>query len=474
MSEIVTMAAKTPFEAPDLTQGAKKLLAYGTNAKNIMPALKMLGDISLGNKDKFNSLSLAFGQITAKGRLQGDDLRQLTEAGFNPLQIMADKTGKSYESLRKQMEAGKFSIKDVVVAMQVATSEGGRFFDAMNKQSKTFGGQWSTVKDNVNMALGEAFKPLFSFLTTKAFPALNASLTDSSSKLNQFFKGLAQSIDFLATKVLPKAPKIAYGIGEVAAFPIRVVAAMNNAPKDYRGKNYDNSFQFKPKPLGFIDNKLDWTGKSTSTKELFGFKSEPAKNAFETYGEVIPVPGFDFSLISGLGDEIAEGTEKAKNELESFVDKVKSQAERFRDALGLFDKATTEKISGGALLSRLKGQINILTGYRDNLDKLRGKFGAESLIFKDLEQRGPQAAGQIAALARSSDSLLNQYSSLFNEKSGIAGGLGTDALKSQYLQEKKTAQVVVQIQNAYGDNIKELAEKVFEEASKSMRLAGVY
>jgi carbon monoxide dehydrogenase subunit G len=91
-----------------------------------------------------------------------------------------------------------------------------------------------------------------------------------------------------------------------------------------------------------------------------------------------------------------------------------------------------------------------------------------------LEQRGPQAAGQIAALARSSDSLLNQYSSLFNEKSGIAGGLGADALKSQYLQEKKTAQVVVQIQNAYGDNIKELAEKVFEEASKSMRLAGVY
>jgi hypothetical protein len=381
---------------------------------------------------------------------------------------MADKTGKSYESLRKQMEAGNFTIKDVVEAMHVATGEGGRFFDAMNKQSKTFGGQWSTVRDNVNMALGGAFKPLFEYLTNKAFPALNASLVDSNSKLNQFFKGLAQSVEFLATKVIPAAAKVAYGISEIASVPIQIVSQMLNPKKDYRGKNYDNAFQYKPKPLAWMNDPLE------KNKELFGFKSEPAKNPFETYGEIKPDLGFDLSLITGLGDDIKDGTEKVENELESFVDKVKSQAERFRDALGLFDKATTEKISGGALLSRLKGQINILTGYRDNLDKLRGKFGADSLIFKDLEQRGPQAAGQIAALARSSDSLLNQYSSLFNEKSGIAGGLGADALKSQYLQEKKTAQVVVQIQNAYGDNIKELAEKVFEEASKNLRMSGVY
>jgi hypothetical protein len=249
----------------------------------------------------------------------------------------------------------------------------------------------------------------------------------------------------LATKVLPKAAKIAYGIGEVAALPIRIAAAMANPTKDYRGKNYDNTFQFKPKPLGFMDNKLDWTGKSASTKELFGFKSEPEKNAFETYGEVIPIAGFDFSTISGLGDEIAEGTEKAKNELESFVDKVKSQAERFRDALGLFDKATTEKISGERLFVRLKEQFKTLTSYASNMKGLMQRLGPESALFQDLLRKGPQASGQIAGLAGLDDFRLQEYLSLYNRKSDLSTTLGNFAAGTEGKVSSNVGQVIVNI-----------------------------
>lgn len=113
----------------------------------------MLGDIALGNGDRLQSLSLAFAQVTATGKLTGQDLLQMVNAGFNPLEAIAKKTGKSMIELKDAMSKGQISVKDVEEAMKSATSEGGRFFEGMDKASKTFSGVMSTLRDNIGITL---------------------------------------------------------------------------------------------------------------------------------------------------------------------------------------------------------------------------------------------------------------------------------------------------------------------------------
>lgn len=147
MSDLQEMANVTPFETTQLTSATQTLLAFGEKVENLQDDLSMLGDISLGNADKLSSLALVFGQIQSAGRLTGQDLLQLVNVGFNPLQIIAEQTGQSMDNLRTKMENGEISFDMVRQAMQSATAEGGLFYQAMEKQSQTLSGMFSTLKD---------------------------------------------------------------------------------------------------------------------------------------------------------------------------------------------------------------------------------------------------------------------------------------------------------------------------------------
>ncbi|MCK9371396.1 tape measure protein [Candidatus Dojkabacteria bacterium] len=150
MNDLKRMAAVTPFETTDLANASKTLLQFGTNVKDLLPTLKMLGDASGGNNNRFNSMALVFGQIQSMGRLMGQDLLQLINAGFNPLQEISKKTGESMAVLKERMSKGGVSAKEVAEAFKTATSEGGRFFNGMNIASKTLEGLISTLKDDIS------------------------------------------------------------------------------------------------------------------------------------------------------------------------------------------------------------------------------------------------------------------------------------------------------------------------------------
>lgn len=92
-----------------------------------MPNIKALGDIAMGDRNKLNSLTLAFSQMTASGRLMGQDLLQMINAGFNPLSEISRKTGKSIGVLKEEMEKGKISAEMVTQAFYSATQAGGQF-----------------------------------------------------------------------------------------------------------------------------------------------------------------------------------------------------------------------------------------------------------------------------------------------------------------------------------------------------------
>jgi len=129
------------------------MLGFGVAQEKVMWSMKMLGDIALGNGDRLQSLSLAFAQVTATGKLTGQDLLQMVNAGFNPLESIAKKTGQTMTELKDQMSKGAISVQMVEEAMKDATSEGGRFFEGMDKASKTFSGVMSTLRDNVGITL---------------------------------------------------------------------------------------------------------------------------------------------------------------------------------------------------------------------------------------------------------------------------------------------------------------------------------
>ena len=172
LGDLKNFAASTPFELTDLANASTTLLAFGEDVEQLMPDLKMLGDISLGNAEKFKGLALVFGQVQSQGRLMGQDLLQMINQGFNPLQIISEKTGKSVATLKDEMAKGQITFEMVADAMKTATSEGGQFYNAMETQSKTLSGQWSTLKDNVTALTGEIASDISENLTEDVLPQL--------------------------------------------------------------------------------------------------------------------------------------------------------------------------------------------------------------------------------------------------------------------------------------------------------------
>ena len=160
---IIKLGAETPMTAQQLSKAAQLLLSFGESAENIIPDLKLLGDITGGEVNRFNMLALAFAQVGANGKLMGQDLLQMVNAGFNPLQIMSQTTGKSMGELRKEMEEGRISFQMVAQAMRDAASEGGRYFGLMEQQSQSLNGRLSTLGDTweqVSKNIGDEFLPV--------------------------------------------------------------------------------------------------------------------------------------------------------------------------------------------------------------------------------------------------------------------------------------------------------------------------
>lgn len=172
---LADFAKATPFGLADVGENAKLLLAYGVSAQAVIPNLKMLGDVALGDKEKFDRLALAFGQTQAKGRLMGQEVLQMTEAGFNPLQEISRTTGVSVMELSKKMENGEISAAMLTNAFYTATSAGGRFAGGMERMSGSAYGMLGKLMDAVSFGLkplGDAavsiLKPIVGFATDVA------------------------------------------------------------------------------------------------------------------------------------------------------------------------------------------------------------------------------------------------------------------------------------------------------------------
>jgi tape measure domain-containing protein len=205
MADMIKFAADTPLTLSGVQETTRQLLQVGIAANNIIPTMKMLGDVAGGDQERLNRIAYAFSQIKDAGRLMGQDLLQLINAGFNPLSEISRTSGKSMVQLKADMEKGLITFDMVQGAFKSATSEGGRFNDSMKNSSQTLSGLFSTMTDDiqgVQRSLGNMISEQF-HLKDALRGVSNAAkeITTWFGELNSETKGIITVITVLIATV---------------------------------------------------------------------------------------------------------------------------------------------------------------------------------------------------------------------------------------------------------------------------------
>lgn len=170
VEELKKFAASTPLSMDDLAKGTQTLLAFGVESENSTGILRQLGDIALGDADKMQRLSTAFGKATAAGKVTGDTVQQMIDAGWNPLIQISKAAGETMEETQKRMSAGSISVEELQAAMEAVTTGTGQFAGGMEAASHTTQGLISTLQDNARALVGEVFQPISDGLLGQVLP----------------------------------------------------------------------------------------------------------------------------------------------------------------------------------------------------------------------------------------------------------------------------------------------------------------
>lgn len=214
LSSIREYGANTPYDTEGLAKAAQTMLSYGMAANYIMPTLKALGDIGMGSSEKLQSLALAFAQMSASGKVMKQDINQMINAGFNPLQVISEKTGESMGVLLDKVSKGQISINQIKDAFKDATSEGGQFYNMMNNMNGTLSGSLGALEDSfdgLKQAIGELIAPAVITFVNDLVKTFN-DLADSIEKIKiQTRGGLSKSSKSWYEQQTDKAVKYANG-----------------------------------------------------------------------------------------------------------------------------------------------------------------------------------------------------------------------------------------------------------------------
>ena len=213
IKELQEIGAKTPFEVKGLAETTQLLMNYGLEADDAIDKMMMLGDIAQGSSEKMNRIAMAYGQMSSAGKVQLEDIKQMIEAGFNPLQEISKTTGESMASLYDRISKGAISVDEITASMERSTSAGGKYFQSMEKQSKTLNGQISTLKDNFSQFAGVLAEDTTNAISNEFLPAINDTIQAMQEGFSEDgFEGMAEAFAEGFTNILlmlvEKAPEV--------------------------------------------------------------------------------------------------------------------------------------------------------------------------------------------------------------------------------------------------------------------------
>ena len=194
MIDNITAYAAKAYGQTSVTSAVQMMAGFDIATEEIMPNLRAIGDIAMGNKEKFNSLSLAFSQMSSTGKLMGQDLLQMINAGFNPLVQMSKTTGKSVATLKDEMSKGLITSQMVKQAFYDAAGAGGQFHGMIERMSNEAGGLWNNALSKMNQRLLQ----FYNWIEPVLIPALKI--------FNDFLEAPIATIGRLTDKITTNFP----------------------------------------------------------------------------------------------------------------------------------------------------------------------------------------------------------------------------------------------------------------------------
>ena len=202
---------KTPYDKAGLIEAQKTMMSFGLSSEFAFGKLKNIGDIAMGDAQKMQSLSLAFAQATSAGKLQGQDLMQMINAGFNPLQVISERTGESMAQLKERMSKGSISAQELAQAFEWATDKQGLFYQGAEKAGQTLSGKFNKMMDSITelaLKVYEAISPVLSPLVDLAaviFSSIGGGigwLIEKFQEGNPIIWGIAGAVGIFTTALI--------------------------------------------------------------------------------------------------------------------------------------------------------------------------------------------------------------------------------------------------------------------------------
>jgi tape measure domain-containing protein len=206
IKELQEIGRVTPFTSSELIESAKRLNAFGVSTEKVVETTKRLGDVSGATGAELSGLVTAYGQVQAKGRLQGEELLQFQERGVALQQELRKMYKLSGEEFQDALSKGKISAEAVEVAIKRLTDVGGKYANGAVAQSETLNGKMSTLQDNIEAlarTLGEVMSPLLKAILDQAIQGLDAVnrliASGRGGQFNRAIGGIGTKITFGAT-----------------------------------------------------------------------------------------------------------------------------------------------------------------------------------------------------------------------------------------------------------------------------------
>ena len=463
-------AAKTPFGMTDAISTGSLLMNYGVSSDNLIDTMTKLGDLASGNAEKFNRVVLAYGQMLAKGKVSGEELRQMTEAGV-PLQTaLAESIGVTGEEFSKMVSAGKVGIEDLDKAIESLTTGNGQFAGMMEKQAETMQGMLSTLQDNVSEffrklgegAFGEVKDALSEVMELmdewENDGTLNNAARELGTLIKNFVGGLKNAVTvawkfkevILAGAAALISFKLAVGIGNIISSTVVAIKSLTDAT--YRAKKAQELYNATAaaNPYVLIASLAVAAGAAIRTIiETTNVCNQKIKELKETAE----------SLSKNLSSRIADG----KAEISMLEDKAdryeklrtaeKRTAEQENELKGLASEIQTSLGDNVKVVNNLTGEYNDLT---EAIDRYITKWN-DQLRLEAYEEYAKEAYSIIAEAQMEIDSLNKELGNVINGDADAIAKYGTPTVGSTLESIQKSAE------NAVEKQIKELQNLIDEQ-----------
>lgn len=379
MGQMVDLAAKTPFSLQDVSSGAKQLLAFQIPAKEVVDTLTRMGNIASGLGVPLSRINLVYGQVKAKGKLMGDDLRQFTEAGIPMVAELAAKFKKSEAEISAMVSAGKIGFKDVKDVLFSLTNEGGMFFNLMEKQSASLSGKISNLEDAWDQMLnkmGEANEGVLN----DAIDGL-AYLVDNYEEVIKVLKVLIATYGaYRAALILTAIVQKAIAIGQSISTWISLAKSIKSAADAQALFNLTASAN----PYGVILAALALV---ISSYVVYG---DEIKRAIGLTKEATSEMKFQESIEKQLTDTFSKGVSEKRAQIQNLIAVINSENSKLEDRKKAYEKLIAiDPTFRGALDSQYRATLRLGDAFDQVIKKMQSLASAQAKLaaVKDIVEK---------------------------------------------------------------------------------------